>query len=132
MCPTKPIEEIQGFNQLNRDAWVAEHARRLPAGVRLLDVGAGTCPYRDLFGHLRYEAHDFAKYKGYRDEQLNEGVYGRLDYVSDATAIPVPDESFDAVLCTEVLEHVNGSARLGPASRAQLSAICSVCSFPAS
>ena len=29
-----------------------------------------------------------------------------MDYVCDATEIPVEDGSFDAVLCTEVLEHV--------------------------
>jgi len=30
----------------------------------------------------------------------------RLDIVSDITTISVPDTSFDAILCTEVLEHV--------------------------
>jgi SAM-dependent methyltransferase len=33
-------------------------------------------------------------------------AYTAIDYVSDAAAIPVPDGSFDAILCTEVLEHV--------------------------
>jgi SAM-dependent methyltransferase len=37
---------------------------------------------------------------------LRHGGYGKIDYVSDAAAIPVPNASFDAVLCTEVLEHV--------------------------
>ena len=40
-----------------------------------------------------------------RGDQLRHGAYGRLDYVSDLAAIPVPDGSFGAVLCTEVLEH---------------------------
>ena len=34
------------------------------------------------------------------------GHYTPLDYQSDILEIPVPDQSFDVVLCTEVLEHV--------------------------
>ena len=32
--------------------------------------------------------------------------YGKIDYVSDIVDVPAPDESFDAILCTEVIEHV--------------------------
>src|SRR3972149_4429855 len=35
-----------------------------------------------------------------------EWGYGTVEYESDANEIPVQDGRFDAVLCTEVLEHV--------------------------
>lgn len=91
---------MYGFNTYNRRQWVESCASRLPAGARVLDAGAGVGQYRPLFAHCDYKAHDFAK------EPMTVGHYTPLDYESDILAIPVPDESFDAVLCTEVLEHV--------------------------
>jgi SAM-dependent methyltransferase len=32
--------------------------------------------------------------------------YGKLDIICDITNIPRPDHSFDAILCTEVFEHI--------------------------
>lgn len=94
---------IFSFNLVYRDRWVAEQAAQLPTGTRLLDVGAGSCPYRPLFAHCEYQAQDFTGLEG---EQLRHGGYGQIDYVCDATAIPANDGSFDAILCTEMLEHV--------------------------
>lgn len=90
------------FNLINRDRWVADQARRLPAGSKILDVGAGSCPYRHLFDHCDYRTQDVALLQG---DQLRQGAYGRIDYVGDAASIPAPDGEFDAVLCTEMLEH---------------------------
>jgi SAM-dependent methyltransferase len=65
---------------------------------RVLDAGAGKAPFRELFDHVSYETADFG--------QVTNKSYAELDYVCDLTAIPVPDASYDLVLCTQVMEHV--------------------------
>jgi len=94
------FQRLFRFNQYNRDLWIREQASKLQAGSLVLDVGAGAGPYRPLFEHCEYHAHDFAKEPG------TQGKYTKLDFVSDILNIPVSDESYDMVLCTEVLEHV--------------------------
>jgi 2-polyprenyl-3-methyl-5-hydroxy-6-metoxy-1,4-benzoquinol methylase len=101
-----PIGDIQGFNQKDRDAWIASVAAQIPPGSSVLDVGAGSCPYREVFAHTGYKTHDFKKYEGYIDADRQEGTYGELDYISDIVALPILSGSFDVVMCTEVLEHV--------------------------
>lgn len=95
------------FGAYARDQWVAEKARALPEGARVLDVGAGQCQYRALFSRCDYRTQDFAEYGGTKSGvSAEQWVYGGIDYVSDVASIPVPDASFDVILCTEVLEHV--------------------------
>lgn len=96
-------EGVQGFNARARDQWVEARAKSVGPGSRVLDVGAGTAPYRNLFDHCKYETQDFAQYDGYKGP---EGQYAHIDHVSDITNIPMPDAGFDVILCTEVLEHV--------------------------
>jgi SAM-dependent methyltransferase len=97
------LRRIYSFNQYERDHWVTTQAVGIPAGSRVLDVGAGSSPYRSLFAHCEYKTHDFAKLES--GQLLGQG-YGEIDYISDILSIPVPGASFDVILCTEVLEHV--------------------------
>lgn len=101
--PELSIDELHNFNQRDRDRWIHEKALTVPAGSHVLDIGAGTCPYRPLFAHCVYKAHDFKKYTGEKLGGTKE--YGIIDYESDICAIPVSDNSFDVILCTEVMEH---------------------------
>ncbi len=74
---------------------------KLRAGSRVLDAGAGASKYRPFFAHCRYETQDFCRYEGALVKYVQP-----IDYVCEITRIPLPEASLDAILCTEVLEHV--------------------------
>lgn len=70
-----------------------------PGGERrLLDVGAGSKPYAAV-----YAKHFSASTSVDVPSSLHD--IGGVDVLAPADALPFPDESFDCVLCTEVLEH---------------------------
>lgn len=79
------------------ERFVMRAAASVPTGARVLDAGAGECPYRRHFRHARYEAADFCQV---------DKAYAPVDYVCDLRSVPVEDGRYDLVLLTQVLEHL--------------------------
>ena len=85
---------LDPLNIARRTLHAAIRQRAGLANGRMLDMGCGAQPYRDLFGHVdSYVAMDLP-------------IVGRVDVGGDALALPFRDDAFDTVLCNQVLEHV--------------------------
>jgi len=79
-------------------AAVAAEAAAIAPGSRVLDAGAGEGPYRALFAHCEYVTLDWPG-------TVHPAARG-ADVVADLHDVPLEEASIDAVVCTEVLEHV--------------------------
>ncbi len=90
---------LQDVGRWHITKFVGEVAERLPPGILLLDAGAGECAYKRFFPHCRYVAMDLA---------IGETAwnYANLDSFARLDRLPLADGSVDAILCTQVLEHV--------------------------
>lgn len=94
----------QPFERTSILEFVRRAALRVAPGSRVLDLGAGDAPYRELFSHADYVTVDHA-------DSLHEGL-AHVDIVASADALPFLDEAFDAALLTQVLEHLPDPARV--------------------
>jgi SAM-dependent methyltransferase len=83
-------------------SFVQQAAEQAAPGARVLDAGSGSQPYRSLFTHCEYVAQDWTASVHAQARQA--------DIVADLAQLPVEDERFDLIVCTEVLEHVGDPA----------------------
>lgn len=96
-------------NEAVRKEWLEKTLKLIPSGLRLLDAGAGELANKKFCKHLDYVSQDFCQYDGIGDSKgLQHGSWDtkKIDIVGDIADIAEDDESFDIILCTEVLEHL--------------------------
>lgn len=96
-------------NSKPRDKWVTDKLSKISNGAKLLDAGAGELRYKKYCSHLDYYAQDITDYDGIGNNkglQTKTRDYSGIDIVSDITSIPVKNNEFDVILCTEVFEHI--------------------------
>ena len=107
-------------NILRGDFFVLRHLKtflestlrdRVRRGARVADVGCGEQPLRSLIEELG---------GSYTGIDIAQNSVGNVDVVADIESIPLPAESFDLLLCSEVLEHVSNTT----AAFAELARLC--------
>lgn len=89
---------VNPFFLARRALWMAISRASGSLQGRLLDVGCGSMPYRELF--------QVAGYIGLDIDSETARQRGMADVFYDGTRFPFGDGEFQAVLCNQVLEHV--------------------------
>lgn len=83
-------ERLKRFNE--------DFAKKIPQDSFVLDAGAGSMPYRNLFDHTNYESADF--------RQVRPNEPNKITYVCDLQNIPVGNSRFDFIIFNQVMEHL--------------------------
>lgn len=86
------VNKVDRFQVVKLIEFAAEQVK---SSEMVLDAGSGKQQYKKYFSHAKYESTDIIKLPG-----------SEHDFICSLDDIPKPDNSYDTVLCTQVLEHV--------------------------
>jgi SAM-dependent methyltransferase len=103
LLPRRARERLN-INRHRIGLFVQRAADEIPPGSLVLDAGAGEGRYRERFGRHRYVSADLAV----GDVDWD---YSGLTTICDLHVLPYRRDGFDAVLATQVLEHLREPGR---------------------
>ncbi|MDP1728702.1 MAG: class I SAM-dependent methyltransferase [archaeon] len=74
-------------------------SKQVKSSDKVLDAGAGSCPYKRYFSHAKYESTDFG-------DIFDKSSKNKHNFICNLDKIPRPNNTYDVILNTQVLEHV--------------------------
>lgn len=97
----KFVLQRAAYERLSIDRFINDYVLpKMKPEYRLLDAGAGPLRYKHLFvSRCKFESTDFA-------DIFDKSSKNRHDFTCSLDDIPKPEHSYDVVLNTQVLEHV--------------------------
>ena len=72
---------------------------KVKSSDKVLDAGAGSCPYKKYFSHAQYESTDF-------EDIFDKSSKNKHNFICSLDKIPRPNNSYNIIINTQVLEHV--------------------------
>jgi ubiquinone/menaquinone biosynthesis C-methylase UbiE len=79
--------------------YILKISKSVLPGSKILDAGAGECRHKKYFTQANYVSQDLCIGDARWD-------FSQVDIKSEIYSMPVANESFDYILCTEVMEHL--------------------------
>jgi len=87
------------YNQWSVLKLMKDNVKKIKRDEKIINIGAGELKYKKYFNHCKYVSNDLCVGD-------NQWFYNEIDIKSSIYDIPVEDESFDFILCAQVLGHL--------------------------
>jgi len=103
--PYRTINEVipMDYELYSISNFMKNSAKKLRDNSLVLDAAAGTQPYKKYFKHCKYQSMDYIDMK-------KIGV--NHNFIGDIESIPQKDNTYDAIINTQTLEHVKNPQKV--------------------